>query len=430
MKTSGKLEIHVPQSFTSERPAVRYSSVIHDTSIDEHPLASRLPTATDVPSVHPGPLFFRSLGIRSDAPTTIYDYLRSDEPQLSLHIVVFKDATLVSLSWPHTMMDAMGRHALVSAWCKVLDGHEEEVPSLLGAGEDALDRVVPGPLPDEKEEPYSLSEKRLSGFKILILFARSILDFFRMPGMELQTIFLPAKVAQLLVQETRDGLADDDIPDKAAFVSEGDVLAAWATRIAASSLPSETTRSVVAVNAFDLRSRLKSDFASAGVYVQNFILYVFVIQPARRIMEGPLAGVASVFRQAIAKQTTEAQVRAMARVFRDSYKATRHGPLFGDTDSYIIWFSNWTKGKFFDVVDFSSAVIKDGGGDAPSIRSTPAGKPTYYHCQTLKTYPSSCCIFNILGKDAQGNYWMTAHLPGAGWRRIDEEFKHKRWYYD
>lgn len=46
-------------------------------------------------------------------PTTIKELISQDTPQLRLHITSFKDATLVALSWPHTLMDAKGYQALL-----------------------------------------------------------------------------------------------------------------------------------------------------------------------------------------------------------------------------------------------------------------------------------------------------------------------------
>ena len=48
------------------------------------------------------------------------DYLDADAPQLRLHIVSFNDKILVSLYWPHTLMDAMGKRELLDAWTLML----------------------------------------------------------------------------------------------------------------------------------------------------------------------------------------------------------------------------------------------------------------------------------------------------------------------
>lgn len=79
---------------------------------------------------------FQPLMRREDGPRNIADYYLRDEPQLSLHVVSFADATLVSLSWPHTFLDAMGRHELLTAWTAVLEGRDGDVKALHGVDQD------------------------------------------------------------------------------------------------------------------------------------------------------------------------------------------------------------------------------------------------------------------------------------------------------
>src|ERR1700760_854346 len=103
------MEYHVPSTFTETRPAFRFTQVKDETMrIADHPLASRLPKPNGRPTVYGNPQDFRSLACcRPDAPKTLKDYMFSDEPQLSVHVVSFSDATLVTLRWAHWQMDAM-----------------------------------------------------------------------------------------------------------------------------------------------------------------------------------------------------------------------------------------------------------------------------------------------------------------------------------
>lgn len=112
-----KLEYHVPASFDRDRrPAVAYHHQRFDTSIHEHPVAAALPPfaeaasqtgADDVPQPVPGnPDDFLNLMRKDGDPTTLEDYLDSDRPLLGLHVVSFDDATLLTLSWSHVVLDA------------------------------------------------------------------------------------------------------------------------------------------------------------------------------------------------------------------------------------------------------------------------------------------------------------------------------------
>lgn len=55
------------------------------------------------------------------------DWIYSDRTQLHIHVVRFQDATLVTQTCLHTLMDTVGRSALLKSWCAVLGGREGDV---------------------------------------------------------------------------------------------------------------------------------------------------------------------------------------------------------------------------------------------------------------------------------------------------------------
>lgn len=69
-----------------------------------------------------------SLLYKPDSPRKFEDWIYTDRPQLDLHVLTFRDATLVKLVWLHTLMDALARASLLKAWTAVLRGREDEVP--------------------------------------------------------------------------------------------------------------------------------------------------------------------------------------------------------------------------------------------------------------------------------------------------------------
>jgi hypothetical protein len=94
---SDTLEYHIPAVFTDDRPALAYSHAVHDMLVAAHPVASRLPKPSTKPAIVGDPEEFHDIMRPADAPKTFEDYLRTDRPQLGLHIVSFRDATLVTL---------------------------------------------------------------------------------------------------------------------------------------------------------------------------------------------------------------------------------------------------------------------------------------------------------------------------------------------
>jgi hypothetical protein len=64
--------------------------------LEDHPLAKDIPNTTELPFIHPGPQKFRALAVPENAPETLQDFIHTDTPQLSLYIISFRNATLVT----------------------------------------------------------------------------------------------------------------------------------------------------------------------------------------------------------------------------------------------------------------------------------------------------------------------------------------------
>ncbi|OLN96093.1 hypothetical protein CCHL11_03210 [Colletotrichum chlorophyti] len=446
-----KLELHVPQQFTPDRPAIRFSHDVHDFSIKEHPNAKHLPTTTAAPSIQAGVINFYHLGVRQDAPMTLEDLLCSDEPQIALHVVSFNDATVVGLLFSHVLFGAAGMQALVTAWSQVLAGREVEVPQLCGARKDILDDV--GVDTDPEKEPYVLDSRQLKGFGKFRFSVRFLWDMFRRPEIESKILCLPGPfVASLRARAMADLHAMDEKglgTEEAPFVSEGDVLTAWWTRLVCLSRGGK--RPVTVLNAVDITGRLKSVFAPGKQYVQNFALGTWTLLNASEVVKTPLGYVARCFRYDIQTQTTPSQVMAFMRRLRSGGRC-KDQPLYGEPNSLLIIFTNWARCKFFECIDFSPAVIPrvpqppvvgagagpaaaDGDAIASSTGEKPAataniaevlgrpppGKLSYHHSLARTRSVLSRNVFTILGKDLQGNYWISALAHPECWSNLEKE---------
>lgn len=136
----------MPVEFNEERPSLAYTHVDYAINAADHPFASKLPKASSQPAVVCDPDEFQDL-IRSEgSPTTMDEYLSRDIPQLGLYIITFKDKTLVTLYWPHTLMDAMGKKALLNAWMLMLQGRNDKIVPLHSKGSDLLADLSKSPI--------------------------------------------------------------------------------------------------------------------------------------------------------------------------------------------------------------------------------------------------------------------------------------------
>lgn len=413
------MEIHVPQPFTAERPAVSCTTQVIPVNIEDDPLAKALPKSTEAPSVQPGPQDFRAFAAREDAPTTLEDFIYQDIPQLSLHITSFNDATLVALSWPHTLMDVMGQQALLRGWSLVLAGRESEVPPMLGAREDAICAAVDAAL--EKEES-ALLQKQLKGWSLLLFGLRFAWDMLWNRVVENRTIFLPKRAVDALRKEAQYDLHAQDGREEEPFVSEGDVLTAWATRAVASSLPQP--RPVTVLHAVNARFRLPSLVQASGVYVQNMAVAAFTFLTPE-VANGPLGFTALQNRRHLMEQTTEPQVLAFLHQLRQESKSgSDPASICGESDALLIPFTNWTRANLFKTADFSPALLR--AGETSQSRNNPPGTFVYHHAQSMHHNPAVRNVVVVLGKDHGDNYWLTGNLLPLAWVKIEEDISRLR----
>lgn len=386
-----------------------------DISIEEHAVASRFPKPTNGPSIQPIAADLLQFAVRPDFPKTLKECIRQDAPQMSLHVTSFSDATIVGLTWPHTMMDALGHEALLRSWSLVLAGRENEVPPMLGTREDVL---VEADREGEREE-LKLESKRLVGIGAAKLLSRFMWDKIRNPAPETRMVYVPKEfIARLHVRAQREAAEDAQGIGKDAFVSEGDVLTAWATRIMASSQMGP--RPITIASFLNARFRVPRARAE-GVYAQNMTLitYTFLSPQAAK---GSVGSIALAHRRHLVEQATEQQVMSFVRsVHRDIEAGKSPRLLFGDRDSVPLMFNNLIKADLIKGADFAPAVLRE--GEKAASRLNPPGSMTSYYNQALNKDDKLANAFYMLAKDHGGNYWLMGSLLPAAWTTLEKELQ-------
>lgn len=406
----------MPRPFTAERPAVSFSYQTQVMNIEDHPLAKDIPKATEAPSIQPGPQVFRAFAAAENASETLEDFIYTDTPQLSLFIVSFNNATLVTLSWPHTAMDVMGQQALLRAWCLVLDGKASEVPPLIGARDDTIRKVANAPT--DSQEEYGIANQRLQGVAMVMFGFRFAMDLLWNRVVETRTICLPKKAMDKLYRQAEDDLHHQDPLTGRPFISEGDVLTAWAIRAVATSLPQP--RPVTALHALNARCRISSLMQASGVYVQNMAVAAFSSVSAEAA-RGPLGPLALENRRHIKEQSTESQVLAYLRELQKG-KTLRCDPatmLYCEPSALLMPFTNWTRADFFNVIDFGPAVVR--AGASADARTNQPGTIVFHHAQSMRPNPTARNVIVVLGKDHVENYWITGTLLPQTWQKMKDE---------
>jgi hypothetical protein len=95
--------------------------------------------------------------------------------------------------------------------------------------------------------------------------------------------------------------------------------------------------------------------------------------------------------------------------------------MFGDSDSYAMLFSNWTRARFFEV-DFSPAVVPSRVEERKIETDWPgtlSGRPVYYHSQSLMPGPRTNGNWLCINGNTKGDYWVHGYLPPGVWTKID-----------
>jgi hypothetical protein len=382
--------------------------------------------------------------VTPSTPVCLDDYLASDLPQLTLNVVSFTDATLVSLCWPHIAADAMSLRDVAMAWSLVLAGRKSEIPPMLSSRDDPM--VTAGNNLSFLGT-HILEEQQIKGWRFFLWGLRFVFDLLWWWNMDTRTVFLPRKVVDQLRSNALASLAEKAANNvstggQAAFISEGDVVTAWMSLMAASALLTpKSSRAVCISNAFDLRSRLPSIFPAQekqGIYVQNAVFPCWTNIMARELVgKTDALGVAALrIRRSIKTQTTEAQIHALARLTRLSLDKTGLPPMFGDTSLFLITASNWSKARLFDVVNFGPAVqftqraSKNQGSTLAKNREDVWRKtravceaiesnPVYYHVDNVS--PNNMLARNafFLTDTPNGDYWINGCFPIAVWKAIE-----------
>ncbi|KAJ4328444.1 hypothetical protein N0V84_001128 [Fusarium piperis] len=416
LNDNDRLEIHVPREFTSQRPAVRYTHEAFDMSIDSHPVAKRIPRMTEKPSIQPGAQEFKEFAVTRDDPVNGSDLFRGDKPQMSLRIVSFSDATLVSLVWPHSAMDAAGFQAMLENWSLVMAGRESEVLPVLGARDDTVYAIAEPPVGIEAEELH-IASRRINGFRFILFILRFLWDLLWQGVCQPKCIFLPKyAVAKLMGQALEEIVITTPPGDEKPFISEGDVLAAWATRLIASSDPRQLP--VTTLTTINLRYRIKSLMQTSGVYAQNLAsaAYTFLSPSMAR---GPIGPIALANRQHLEAQTTEPQLRAMMRILIAGKEKRDTTLLFGEPNMLLVLISNWTKVGIMQAADFGPAVIRQGEGI--ETRTNRPGTMIQISPSAMKQSIVTRNVMVVKGKDHEGNYWLEGSLLPRTWVKVEEE---------
>jgi hypothetical protein len=429
----------VPAEFSAQRPAHLFSTDKQDMSIGDHPVLSKLPRGqSDKPALFDSPKLFRPHVRAPGAPQYLADWLYADIPQLAVHVLTFHDATIVTVTFMHTLTDAMGFVAFMRGWTAVLRGDEDKVPAFVGfdLSDDPIETLHEG-MPSSR---YLFAHKLITGWRFFLFVVNFIFELVWWPKEELRTICVPGAYLTQLRKSALAELADEaqqthnDAPaGKLAskpFLSEGDVLFSWWSRIMLRALNPAPQQTICLMNVFDTRGVLceMGRVASPDIAMTaNATSPLYSLIPAGKFLSKavPLSWIASQVRYAINTLRTPEQLQAQAAGLRDSARDAGRPPLYGDSGMMLVTCSNWHRGKLFQM-DFSAAVVGDDDAtryDSEKIKGYQKGKPSFVNATSTEKGFSIRNSQVILGKDAAGNWWIHSCMRVGAWKKVREQLE-------
>ncbi|KAL3476589.1 squalene cyclase [Aspergillus californicus] len=397
-------EYHVPAGYSDSRPAFVFTTAEFDLRQNQEELM-------------PSPAEFTPLLRHPDTPRKLEDWLSSDRPQLHIHAVLFTDATLLTITHPHTLFDALSRSISISAWITVLNNREEDVPRVLPFDTDPLDDLG-------KNKGYGRNYIEYSsvfgGIRFVIFCFRLLLEILWSRSEEEHPIRIPGRCLDRMHQVALDDLASrsEEMTDPAPFLSHSDLLAAWWVRTMVKALDVSPSRTVTFLNSFNTRA-IVPEFLDQGdaVYIGNSISCGCSLSTASQILQDEsLADIASQARQALADHRTPERIHAMAATQRASFTQTPH--ILGGSGVLLLSCTNYHKARCFEA-DFSAAVMKV--GIPLEDRAHKLGRPSYINSVVHGGGYRLRNVIRVLGRDAEGDWWIVFRTRAGAWLVIHRE---------
>ncbi|KAK1675428.1 hypothetical protein BDP55DRAFT_552412 [Colletotrichum godetiae] len=427
----GKLELHIPQSFTPSRPAIHFTTEPNPSSLTTHPLSSTIPSPSNHPIILDTPSTLTPLLAGPEAPKTFKDYTTTDRPLLTLHIITFSDATFVTITYPHSITDGMGRRDLVENWCRVLAGRRDLVTPLADPSFDPMANIAKTDT-QRYDEPFLWEHKRLTGWG-KVRFTLGLLWYLLTNRIHQRNIFIPATSLKRLRERAEADISPpaDSEPTTTGRLSDGDILTAYLVRLACSHIPSSSPTKPISIStALDLRGRLHEDDLPPGeAHVSNLVAYNWTNTTASGLLHAPFGKAVALIRNSVRSQLTDAQVYASTRLTYNAVAESGSTNQFTEPNGFVVSVSNVGKARFHEVIDFSPAIVESKerpGGDASveeeGERKTPRGM-IVWQCNTPRMSLLPPCLIYIQGKDHGGNYLVQMVVSERTWRVIEDEVK-------
>lgn len=377
---------------------------------------------------------FNAITIHESTPRKIDDYLSADIPQLAIHVVTFTDTTLITVTFLHTVFDAMGLRYFLQAWTDILSGTEDRIPPFLGFDEDTIEMKTE----DVPPEQHVLSKTLFSRFQLGLFVLTSWWESYWYPEVHDRILCIPHSFVQRLREKALQELEAQSPPSPSSssegiFISDGDILLTVLSKTLVTALNPSPSTPILISNVFDIRAVLGIANTNAGVYTSNATMNACTPLDASTLTQSPISTIALRLRRSLDKQRAPGQVHAMTALRKKALAETGYLPLVGVPGQISVLCTNWQRARFFEL-DFSAARVdnpdKDrddddgkgvGEGVGVGVGAGPC-RPTYIN--TAGPAPLGPNVMRnmvcVTGRDGAGNWLLQVLARASAWPRIEE----------
>lgn len=389
--------------------------------MQDHPHASRLPVASDLkrPTLFPGPDVYHDLVTRPDHITNFAGWTESDDPALTVHVVSFKNATLLTLSWSHAFFDALGQQSLLKAWTAVLKGREEDVPEFEPLGKDPVHEIAK----EGDPKKHVLYKYVLTGFWFMCFVASYVYELVIHSAEAGRHVCCPGPWVEELRQQAITEAAAKDKGETDIFLSHGDVLLAWWAKVTFAAQNLSPNQPINITNMTNCRGLFPDHLAGVDdntAYIGNAIISTNSFVTCGELARMSVGDLALRVRQDLQQQRTTEQASHAIAWQLESKQQTGRKPLLGAWNQLMFSWSNWHRARFFDM-DFSAAVERT--GTPLESRANKLGRPSFILPAGHVNGFSLRNAGPLIGKDANGDWWLQWVLRANAWEQVEKHLE-------
>lgn len=405
-------EWHVPRVFTENRPGYVFTTATISGRLADDPIYSSLvlDASTAQGSTFPINRQLPKLLFPPNTPSAYKDWRKRDVPQLFVHVILFDDATLLSVRVPHAFADAMSLGHILKAWTVVLAG--QSPPPIIPVDQPSPTETLQNRTPGQRSVLYH----QRTGLFTMMCLGLDILILGKARRTEFRELCIPHSALKRMQDEANKELAK--VLGETFHVTETDVVCSWLLHHGFRAQQISPQARCSFGLPMDIRGILSDVLEPGTAALGNIFDLTFMFSSGKQLAQDSIATTAARIRRCLLTQRSRQELEARDSVVREFARKTGiELTSFGYWNQHYSCVSSWAKAGFYDL-DFGPARLST-CSHAPQT-CTPASihvDPRLFDATNLPL------MGYIRGKDANENWWFYWSLSPKAWSYMEKELR-------